>query len=197
MDLHQTVQILQSLEAGTYTLTIEDKEGYTFNSHSYTITQPEVLSITKDVEKNISCFNGNDGAIEVTISGGTLPYTYNWTTVDGSGILPNAEKQNELTAGNYTLEIIDKNNCTISTNVAFLHSQRRLKIEMVLSKQDVLCFGDASGTIEINVTGGDRKRNINRCFRLFVQLVWSKRLYKYFQEYKQFSCWYVCARCYR
>ena len=145
---------ITSLEAGTYTLTIEDKDGLHLIP-SYIITQPEVLKITKDVEKNISCFNENDGAIEVTISGGTLPYTYNWTTVDGSGIIPNAEKQNELTAGNYTLEIIDKNNCTISTNV-ILTQPEGLKIE-VLSKQDILCFGDASGTIEINVTGGTEK----------------------------------------
>ena len=144
---------ISNLDAGLYTLRIEDKEGY-FISEEYTITQPNLLSIVSDVEKNISCFQGNDGAIEVTINGGTLPYIYNWSTFDGSGIVLNAENQNTLTAGTYTLEIVDKNNCTTFTDF-ILTEPEGLKIETV-SKQDVLCFGAATGAIEISVSGGTK-----------------------------------------
>jgi gliding motility-associated-like protein len=142
---------ITNLEVGLYTITIEDKSGFTF-TEEFNITQPTTLTIVKDLEKDISCFQGNDGAIAVTISGGTLPYTYLWTTTDGSGIVPNSENQNLLTAGNYTLEITDKNNCTTSTNFE-LTEPEGLKIETAF-KQDILCFGDATGALEITVSGG-------------------------------------------
>jgi gliding motility-associated-like protein len=142
---------ISNLEAGLYTLIIEDKEGYSI-TEEFTITQPNLLEITTNLEQNISCFQGNDGAIEVTVSGGTLPYTFNWSTTNGSGIDASTENQNNLTAGNYTLEIIDRNNCTTSTNFTLTEPQG-LNIETIF-KQDVLCFGAATGAIEINVTGG-------------------------------------------
>ena len=144
---------ISNLEAGSYTLKIEDNSGFSI-TEELKITQPDVLSITKDGEKNISCFQGNDGEIAVTIDGGILPYTYNWSTVDGSGIIPNIKNQNTLTAGTYALEIIDKNNCTIATSF-ILSEPEGLKIETV-SKRDVLCFGDATGAIEIKVSGGTK-----------------------------------------
>jgi gliding motility-associated-like protein len=142
---------ITDLEAGIYTLKIEDKNGYSI-TENHTVTEPNLLTITKDLVKNISCFQGNDGEIDVTIDGGTLPYIYNWSTLDGSGIVPNVEIQNTLTAGSYTLEIIDKNNCTTSIDIT-LTEPEGLKIE-ALNLQDILCFGDATGEIEVDVSGG-------------------------------------------
>ncbi len=52
---------------------------------------------------NVSCNGGNDGAINVTVTGGATPYTYAWSnsvaTEDISG----------LTADTYTLVVTDGN----------------------------------------------------------------------------------------
>ncbi|MFT6841566.1 MAG: PKD repeat protein [Psychroserpens sp.] len=140
-----------NLIIGDYILTIEDKNGETI-TESHTIRQPDLLTITTDLEKNISCFEGSDGAIEVTVTGGTLPYVFNWTAADGSGLVLNAEGQTTLTVGTYVLEIIDANNC-VRTESFTLTQPDIIVIETAL-KVDILCFGGSNGSIDVNVSGG-------------------------------------------
>ena len=56
--------------AGTYTVTITDDEGCTY-SESFDIDEPDQLTIVYDTKQNVSCFNGSDGSISVTVNGGT------------------------------------------------------------------------------------------------------------------------------
>ena len=144
---------ITNLSAGTYTLRIEDSTGF-FITEEWIVTQPDLLTITKEKEQNISCFQGNDGTIEVRISGGTNPYTFNWTTTNGSGIIAGVKNQNTLTAGTYILEVIDQNNCVTSTSFT-LTEPEGLAITTT-DKQNVLCFGEATGSISLNVTGGTK-----------------------------------------
>jgi gliding motility-associated-like protein len=148
---NSTASIISNLIAGIYILRIEDSNGVSI-TEQYTVTQPDLLTITTDLEKNISCFDGNDGAIEVSISGGTLSYTFNWTTTDGTGIIQGNKDQNGLTAGTYNLELTDDNQC-VTTKTFILTEPQAIAISTVL-KEDILCFGDATGAIEIVVTGG-------------------------------------------
>ena len=142
---------IYNLEPGNYTLTIDDEGGCPFNE-TYVITEPDELIIVTESEKNISCFNGNDGEIKISITGGTLDYNYNWTTIDGSGIVDGAEDQIGLTAGTYNLEVEDKNGCKVNTTYVLTESS---ELQMILvSKTDVLCFGDSTGEIEIDTNGG-------------------------------------------
>ncbi len=77
---------LTNLEAGSYTLNIQDDGGCPY-SETFTITEPDELvfsSVDFDPE-TISCFGANDGTIGIDIIGGTLPYVYTWT-LGGSAI---------------------------------------------------------------------------------------------------------------
>lgn len=144
---------LTNLQAGLYVITIEDSTGFSI-TEEWNVTQPNLLTISRDLVQNISCFQGNDGIINLTVSGGTENYTYNWTTTNGSGIIFGNKNQNTLTAGTYILEVVDKNNC-ISSETFMLTEPEGLNIATT-SKQDILCFGDATGAISINVTGGTK-----------------------------------------
>ena len=144
---------ISNIEAGVYTLRIEDSTGF-FITEEWIITQPELLTITREFVKNISCFQGNDGTIEVSVSGGTAAYSYNWATTNGSGIISGVKNQNSLTAGTYILEVIDKNNC-ITRETFILTEPEGLDIT-IAAKQDVLCFGEATGSVSINVSGGTK-----------------------------------------
>lgn len=142
---------ITNLEAGIYTLRVEDMTGF-FITEEYTITQPNELVIVKDLEKNISCNTGADGEIEITVTGGTLPYNYTWSTINGSGINTSTKNQNNLTAGTYTVLVTDANNCTVTTNVT-LSEPTAISVAPI-TIQNILCFGNATGSISIDVNGG-------------------------------------------
>jgi hypothetical protein len=57
--------------------------------------------------------NGADGAVFITISGGTPPYAVMWTK-DGEPVSSD-EDINGLSAGDYVLEVTDVNSCTITS----------------------------------------------------------------------------------
>jgi predicted RNase H-like HicB family nuclease len=138
---------LNSLPAGSYSVTITDANGCTANA-SATITQPPgSLSANLNVSQNVACFGGGNGAFDLTVSGGTPPYSYIWsngsTTQDISG----------LALGTYTVSITDANGCISSATGTITQPSAALNAT-VSSSQDVLCFGGNNGSINITVTGG-------------------------------------------
>jgi hypothetical protein len=43
---------------------------------TYTITEPNDIIIGTDLQKNVTCFNKADGSVKITVSSGTLNYSY-------------------------------------------------------------------------------------------------------------------------
>jgi gliding motility-associated-like protein len=110
--------VATDLSPGTYAVTITD-----FNNQqatiSATITQPDTIAIAATITP-VACLNGGDGAIAITVSGGTkaTDYNYYWTSLDGSGISPLLKNQTGLTRGTYTVTVKDDNNCSVSNDFA-------------------------------------------------------------------------------
>ncbi|HET6243595.1 MAG: PKD domain-containing protein [Bacteroidetes bacterium] len=106
----QTTQTSAGLIAGTYQITITDSKGcQTINSA--TVIQPVSALAANITKNNVSCFNGNNGSATVNPSGGTSPYSYQWSN--------NSINQTAtgLIAGNYSVIVTDANSCTYATNV--------------------------------------------------------------------------------
>lgn len=103
------------LSPGVYTVTVTDATGCT-SSVGTLISEPNELDATITNESNyngynISCYGGSNGEATVTGSGGTLPYTYQWS--DGQSLAT----ASNLSAGNYSVKITDANGCTDSDNI--------------------------------------------------------------------------------
>ncbi len=88
--------------------------GCTSPSRKLTLTNTDLdSSYTK---QNVTCFGGNDGSINLTVTGGSNSYTYSWTTSNGSGLNPTAQDQSGLTAGTYSVTVND-GTCTTQETV--------------------------------------------------------------------------------
>ena len=151
-----TTQDISSLAPGAYTIMVTDANGCTV-VETYTITEPDVLGLTED----LSDYNGfgvsgnglNDGSIDITVTGGTTAYTYSWTSPDGE-IPDGQEAQEDLTnlnAGTYTVLITDANGCTFTDNWTITEPDELRILEEIASHDDVLCFGENTGVIEVVV----------------------------------------------
>ncbi|NUM31918.1 MAG: M4 family metallopeptidase [Bacteroidetes bacterium] len=149
-----TNQDLTGLIAGTYSVTITDANNCT-NTKSTTITQPSAPITPSYTQVNVKCYSNSTGSIDLTVTGGTPGYTYSWTA-SGGGSVPSGQSTNQdltgLVAGTYTVLITDANNCTKTVNVTI--TQPSAALSSSLTKVDVKCYGDATGSIDLTVTGG-------------------------------------------
>ena len=145
----EVTQDVSNLFAGSYITTVVDDNGCS-TSATITLTQP-AAPVTSNVSvTDVSCNGGNNGAVNLTVSGGTSPYTYSWIN-STFNLSETSEDLNNFPAEEYTVTITDNNGCT-EQNVATISEPSALSI--LLTPVDVLCYGDSTGSITSSVNGG-------------------------------------------
>src|SRR4030095_10564534 len=144
---NETSEDISNLVAGGYTVTIPDANGCTITNTSTVGQAANTLNQTPTVT-DASCAAQN-GAIDLTVTGGTLPYTYSWT---GQGTFTaSSEDINTLGAGDYTVTVTDANGCSITNTITVAQTANTLA--QTPTVVDASCTGP-TGSIDINVTGG-------------------------------------------
>jgi hypothetical protein len=103
-------QDLSGLAPGTYTVTVTGANSLTATA-SAMVTQPTALVVTATQINPTNC-NVNDGSIDLTVSGGTPSYTYDWSN-DGPEMPDNDPQDlNAIPVGTYTVTVTDMKGCT-------------------------------------------------------------------------------------
>lgn len=105
-----TTSSISGLEPGQYDVTVTDGTGCS-RKLVYIISEPSGITATASVS-NDQCNADGAFAIDLTVNGGTAPYTYEWSD-GGTG-----EDPTGLNAGNYTVTITDANGCSTTLDVA-------------------------------------------------------------------------------
>lgn len=142
----KTTADLDSLAAGTYTVTITDVAGCAKDS-SFQILSIPAFNVVQTIE-NLTCYSANDGEISVTVSGATAPYIISWT---GNGINLTGATAPNLPAGNYNLIITDGNNC-VYTNAYSVTEPTQVNLSAVVTH--ATC-ASCIGNIAVTVSGGN------------------------------------------
>ncbi len=140
-----TLQDTDTLITGEYNVLVTDLNGCT-DTLTETITEPTAPLSISEVHINVDCFGNTTGSIDITVAGGTAPYTYLWNTS------ATTEDLTDLPFGSYTLTVTDSLNCTEVMLVEI--TQPVAPLEVTLLVTDVSCFGDSTGAIDAAVTGG-------------------------------------------
>src|SRR5688500_4772235 len=86
-----------------------------------TVTNFQSPSSTITTQSNVSCNGGTDGSIDLTVTGGTTPYTYVWT---GTGVIAANQDQTGLAAGTYNVTVTDAEGCTTVESVTRAEGRR-------------------------------------------------------------------------
>jgi hypothetical protein len=105
----ERTRTLSAVGAGTFTVRATDANGCVAEE-TRTLTQPAAVTLSLLSDRDIACFNGSDGQIQVAAAGGVAGYEY---SADGLTWLPDATFSN-LTARSYTLHVRDANRCSAS-----------------------------------------------------------------------------------
>jgi len=139
-----TTDDISTLSAGTYTVTVLDAnqcevvESFTVGNNAGT------LAVSSNAISNENCGNA-DGMIDITLTGGTVPYTYSWdngaTTEDVSG----------LNAGTYNVTVNDNAGCSINESFSVGNNVGTMNESAGVSSE--IC-GNGGGTVNLTVTGG-------------------------------------------
>ncbi|MCI4671480.1 MAG: T9SS type A sorting domain-containing protein [Bacteroidia bacterium] len=106
----ETTKIASAIPQGTWQVVVTDANGCTSFS-SVTITEPDAVNGTA-TSTDASCFGDTNGSVEAFASGGTPPYTYDWT-----GGIGNMQIVNNIGAGVYILTVTDANGCPVNDTV--------------------------------------------------------------------------------
>ncbi len=137
------------LSAGSYHVNIID-ENSCAGDWSFELVQPEKL-VSSFVVVPVNCFGFNNGAIDLTVSGGVESYSYLWNTGD---VL---EDLNSVFMGIYYVDIIDANDCQLSDTVEVAEPPEiKIDFEVPLKYNGrmISCFGRSDADIYTTVTGG-------------------------------------------
>jgi gliding motility-associated-like protein len=141
------VTSVSGLAAGSYIVEVTDDSNCT-TFKTFDITEPDALSIGV-IPTNVSCFNSSNGTIDLTVSGGTFPYSFEWYF--GAILISNAEDLINLPPGTYSIIVTDANGCQISATVGITQP---IPLSVNNSFTNITCFEASNGTINTTVSGG-------------------------------------------
>lgn len=139
-----TSSVITGLTPGNYSVIVSD-----VNSCSVivtaTVTEPPVLTGTI-TSNSITCFGAGNGQASVNVTGGTPGYSYTWLPIAST----NSTVSN-LSAGSYTVLVLDINNCAFSLPLTITDPP---PLSVIATQTDVICFGGNNGEAHVNVVGG-------------------------------------------
>lgn len=139
-----TTQNLTDIPAGTYQATVTDQNGCTVTLSPVTVSEPDA-PLTIAVEKgDISCYNANDGFIDIEVNGGQPPYSILWDFGSSQFSFDN------MGPGIYTVTVRDRVGCSTVMPVEIIDAPL---FQITPTVKNISCHGEEDGSIQLNLEG--------------------------------------------
>ncbi len=111
------------------------------------ITLPDTMEATASIT-DILCYGDSTGAIDITVTGGTPPYTYSWNTGETTQDL------SDIPADDYTVTITDSAGCSVIINNSTVAQPNKPLLIDLLNVLNVDCIGNNNGSFTVEGLGG-------------------------------------------
>lgn len=141
---------ISGLSADSYTVSVTDDSGCVMMDTAV-IDEPDTLTIRIVDSMNVSCNGGADGSATFDIAGGTKPYVVQSNVTSNDSMIMN------LSAGTYSVGVVDSNGCIDSANVTI--SEPPTLTSTIDTVIDVACYGDSTGSVTVSANGGTSPYN--------------------------------------
>jgi gliding motility-associated-like protein len=126
---------------GGYFLTITDAKGCTASK----FVNVEGALVVNNIVTNVYCNGRGDGSIATQVSGGKLPYSFQW---DANGKNATTQGINSLNGGTYTVTVTDGNGCKKTVTSTVIEPPKLLANAVITGQ----CSGN--GTVVLSPSGG-------------------------------------------
>ncbi len=148
----ETSQNLSNLCAGTYYVTVIDSI-WGNSSDTFVVSGPDQILVTSQVSDysgyGVSSSGASDGWIDITVSGGSPPYQFSWSTGNSTEDISN------IPAGNYLLTVTDSTSCQQSFSFNLIPAPYNPALITSGTSTNIDCFGSCSGSIDLLISGGN------------------------------------------
>ncbi|MES2287916.1 MAG: PKD domain-containing protein [Bacteroidota bacterium] len=139
-----TTATASALGYGLYTVTVTDHSGCISTAH-LSVSEINTATIALSAVTNAGCNGGSDGAVTISITGGTAPFIYSWS----NGAI--TQNLSGVPAGNYSLLVTDAGSCKATFNATVGQADSiSISVTPVVSPT----CGNFDGSTTASVTGG-------------------------------------------
>ncbi|MEX0883043.1 MAG: SprB repeat-containing protein, partial [Cyclobacteriaceae bacterium] len=141
--------IFEQVNPGNHGVRVVDALGCEW-TEDFSILEPGPLEIFTEDIIDVSCFEGENGEVRTSVSGGTGTYTYTWSDDEGNEV-GNTRHLSGVSAGTYSLTVTDENACAVTEIFEITEPG---SVTFSYSTLDVTCYEGQNGRIEVSGTGG-------------------------------------------
>jgi SprB repeat len=160
----QASNVFSNLAGSLNILRVKDSLGCEVIKYGQNINNPLAITVQTPSIVNIACNGDKTGKIYVYASGGYGSLSY---SINGGVSFKNFGNFENLKAGDYSLVVKDGNNCR--TQPLSITLTQPPAITFTTDKDNVVCFGSASGKIKVSANGGTGALSFSKDFGLTYQ----------------------------
>ena len=155
--------VFPSLSSGLHSVYYKDSHDCPL-SESISIISPPSLNVVVDNSDDISCYGAGDGAIAISVSGGTQNivspfYFYSWTSPSNGSTSAVEDLSSIAQSGTYYCTVADANLCSVTTPPINIIEPPQITVQESLN--NVSCYGDNDGTISLVINGGNNPYTVD------------------------------------